>query len=165
MNGNWVRNKRKGNRKSLFTTPQKIRPLKVGPIYFLPPFIKYFREWAPTWNIYIPPLFRFSTLPHYYDVFWEEKTLPKTRPSKFVSYTFPRYVCCSPAASNLEETAAALKLASRAAKVVRSGCPHLFSEDMSCWDLNFPLCFHVIGEKKSGFIYPKKVGYLYIPNN
>ena len=28
------------------------------------------------------------------------------------------YVCCSPAASNLEETAAALKLASRAAKVV-----------------------------------------------
>lgn len=33
----------------------------------------------------------------------------------------PRYVCCSPAASNLEETAAALKLASRAAKALLWG--------------------------------------------
>lgn len=32
-------------------------------------------------------------------------------------------VCCSPAASNLEETAAALKLASRAAKVVNQRPP------------------------------------------
>lgn len=41
------------------------------------------------------------------------------------------YVCCSPAASNLEETAAALKLASRAAKVVNQrsdGCEPALEE-------------------------------------
>lgn len=153
MNGNWVRNKRKGNRKFLLLL-RKIRSLKSWTNFFTTPFIKYFREWAPT--LYVVPIYSLLNIPTT-AMFFEEKTLPRKAPSKFVSENF-RGMCAVHQPPVIWKKPLLLWSWRPERRRSDTGCPFCLATCRAGIS-KLPLCFHFIGDVVR-FIYPI-VGCIY----